>query len=347
MPERGPLVPLLRELDRELTSQSLGHAADRRVMRAIAAKGAPRGFRARWFPAMAFAGGAALVLAVVGLQLRGEAPEPAQLVEARDASPSMGVFRVEGERCQTHRGAEGTALDGDCRLVAEHMVAQTWDGATLDVHDGVLDVQSGRVVVDVEPVRDHSKPVRVEVSHGTIEVVGTRFEIEQTADGGHVDLFEGEIRFVDERGEEVTVLPGQRHAWGEEARRVAVVAPVEPEPEIEIELFVEEEEPRVASRRRPEETPSYEDATRVIERVAELRSAGRYVEAVRVLRRAMPRRWDARTAQVLSYELGELLSRHLGQRDQACRHFERHLQRFPGGRYDGAVRDAKQRLRCD
>ena len=348
MPERRPLVPLLRELDAELSSQPMGRAADRRIMRAIAAKGAPKGFRARWVPAMAFVGGAALVLGVVGLQIRAPAPgsDTVALAHGETAAPSMGAFVVKGESCRARGGGGETALDGDCRLVAEHMVAQTWERATVAVDDGVLDVRAGRVVVDVEPVRDHSKPVRVEVSHGTIEVVGTRFEIEQNPRGGHVDLFEGEIRFRAADGRKVTIAPGQRHAWGDEAERVARVDAPDPEPEIEIL----DEEPRQVVRRRADDRPTFGDATELIERVDSLRSAGRYRQAVRVLRRAMDaegnRGWDPRTAQVLSYELGELLSRHLGDAAQACRHFERHLARYPGGRYDSAVRAAKLRLDC-
>ncbi|MEM6996926.1 MAG: hypothetical protein AAF721_40865, partial [Myxococcota bacterium] len=80
-----------------------------------------------------------------------------------------------------------------------------------------------------------------------------------------------------------------------------------------------------------------QDADALIERVAELRRAGKYRRAASVLRKALRSRWDRRTAQVLSYELGQILQRHHDDGAAACRHWRRHQARYPGGRYAGAV----------
>ena len=111
---------------------------------------------------------------------------------------------------------------------------------------------------------------------------------------------------------------------------------------------------RATRRREPDEpddaTPSAgtrEEATAIIDAVTRLRAQGRYAEAADVLRRAdRERRWDARTAQVLSYELGEIIERHLGDREAACAHWARHAERWASGRYARAVGAAQERLGC-
>lgn len=374
MPEKRSLAPALRELDREIGERGMPVGARARVAerlrREAIAREATSGFRFRWLPALTFAAGAALVLLVVSMGLRPSVPAD----ESVAAASVLGVFAVEGEDCSHREGPEATVLHGSCRLVASHMTIQTWDRVVLR-QDDALRLVEGTALFEVEHVPTDEAPVRIHVSHGTIEVIGTRFTIEQGPTGGHVDLFAGRIRFVARDGERTEIEPGQRHAWGDEAVVAVVETPVEegptvvaaaatgrepePKPVVEPEVTQDAREAPTPTKRRakargtatraPAEPPeaSEEDATAIIEQVTELRAQGRFADAAAVLRRAeTERRWDRRTAQVLSYELGEIIERHLGEDERACAHWARHAERFPGGRYDGAVKAARQRLGC-
>ncbi len=339
---------MLRELDAQQSVRGMPIGARNRVAIALREhEGRRRSAWHRWLPAASFAAGAALVLAVVGARwLQPAAPSAVQpgVSVALAPSPTVGDFRVGGQGCVASANGETTTLGAHCRLEAQHMTVEVWEQASVHADGGTVAVESGRVLFDVEPVRDLSKPVSVGVSHGRIEVVGTRFAVEQSATGGHVDLLEGKIRFHQPDGTIVDVMPGERHAWGDEA-----VAPFDAEVEILetdaplVEAEPDAKAPRARSRRRGVSAAA---AGRVIERVTELRAEKRYGAAISELRRALRRPWDARTAQVLSYELGELL-RTDEDIEGACQHFEAHQAAYPRGRYRAAVDRVMRRLRCD
>ncbi|MEM6291803.1 MAG: FecR domain-containing protein [Myxococcota bacterium] len=342
------LATVLRELDAQQSVQGMPIGARNRVALALREHGGrQRSAWHRWLPAASFAAGAALVLAVVGA--RWLQPEPSALVSsgvsvALAPTPTVGAFRVGGEGCVASGNAEDTTLAPHCRLEAEHMTVEVWEQASVRAQGQSVTVNRGRVLFDVEPVRDLSKPVAVGVSHGRIEVVGTRFAVQQSATGGHVDLLEGKIRFHQPDGVVVDVLPGERHAWGDEA-----VAPFDAEVEIletDAPHVEPESDPKSARSRSRRRSVSAAAAARIIERVTELRAEKRYGAAISELRRALRRPWDARTAQVLSYELGELL-RTAEDTEGACQHFEAHQAAYPRGRYRGAVDRVMRRLHCD
>lgn len=389
MSERRALAPELRRFDREAADRGMPVGARTRVAerlrREAIAREATSGFRFRWLPALTFAAGAALVLLVVGLGLR-----PAAVDEQDPASSALlGVFSVQGEGCRYEGDAHQAVLDGTCRLVAPQMTVQTWERVVLRDDDG-LHLVEGTALFEVSHVEAGEDPVQIGVSHGTIEVMGTRFTIEQGPTGGHVDLFDGRIRFVSQAGEHTEIEPGQRRAWGDavlaEAETVdtaeveveadgrgsalgsleSATDELADEAETETETEVDDASEVAASergrrkRRRSKSEPAAssskdaepaeagpEDASAIIEEVSRLRAQGRFADAAAVLRRAeAERRWDRRTAQVLSYELGEIIERHLDDEARACAHWARHAERFPGGRYDAAVRAARERLGC-
>lgn len=362
---RPALAPRLRQIDREVEERGMPSAAHARVAAHLRAEADRRraagGFRLRWMPAFTFAAGAALVLLVVHLGLRSQRVEAPQVAQAD--LRVLGGFTVEGDDCTAQVETTQTVLSGTCRLAAPQLAVHTWERTALR-RDDHLAVLGGSAMFDVETVEPEAEPVRIAVSHGTIEVLGTRFTIEQREDGGYVDLFEGRIRFVPFVGDVVEILPGQRHSWGAMAEVAALeVEPPEasasaagvvglgldPEPSEPVEPIAE---PATRTRRARPRSKSTEatpepTATEIIDIVAQHRAAGRYAEAVKVLRKAdRSSRWDRRTAQVLSYELGEIMSRHMSDVAAACAHWERHEQRFVGGRYTSAVRAAQERLHC-
>ncbi len=394
MPERKALAPDLRALDQALEQRGMPSGARNRVETRLRQEAQRReatsGFRFRWLPAVTFAAGAALVLLVVGLQWRSS--EPAVLTEDATVQidqPVLGMFSVHGDDCR-HREASGeTVLDGECRLVAPRIDLHTWEPVRLRNEGAELRVVDGTVLFEASTVPPGQPPTRIHTSHGRIEVIGTRFSIEQGLYGGHVDLFEGHIRFVSLDEEVTDIQPGQRYSWGQtlaaatgpglETLPKPAAVPTDEGPEMrvddvptastDVEREVDDGPSRAAvgSRRRgrgstkrakadpgaePEPAPSTEEGTAdeaaaVIDEVTKLRSRGHYAEAAAVLRRAQgARRWDRRTAQVMSYELGEIIERHLGDREAACAHWVAHQRRFAGGRYDRAIDRARERLEC-
>lgn len=357
-PDAKPeLVALLEELEQQREAEGMPVGTRNRLQLAIQGHEANRQARwRRWVPAASFVAGAALVLAVVGSRWveSSESPAAASPVASVAAvspkpepKPDVGAFHVEGpyDDCLVRAADDAADLAAHCSLVASHMTVQAWEAATVHTEGRNVRVRSGKVLFEVETVRSGEAPVEVGVSHGTIEVVGTRFAVEQQDAGGHVDLLEGKIRFHHPDGRVEEVLPGQRLSWGDpvvaeadgaDAARVQLqVAEV-----AEVEREVEPDRRRVRSR------GTDAQAAAIIERVTELRANKRFGAAITELRRALRRSWDGRTAQVLSYELGELLRASedpLG----ACEHFVGHQRKYPRGRYASAVDRVLERLDCD
>jgi hypothetical protein len=345
MTEREPLIALLRELDDDLARQGMPLGAQHRIAAELRER-TEEGIRNRgWLPMITFACGAALVLLVFafGAWPAPVAPEPSEVA----ARPSVGSFVVEGQRCRSESidGAARHRLLGYCSLVGDHMTISSWNQAVVVDRGRSIDVETGRVLFDVQPVRPGEDSIMIGVSGGTIEVVGTRFEVDQGPDGGRVDLFEGKIRFHDPDGTVTDVAPGTRHAWGDRREAVMILEPTD-DADVQVEIL-DVEPARVRARPPSEPRRTAREAAEIIERVDRLRRSGRTSEGAALLRRAVDDRWDPRTAQVLSYELGEFLHRYVGDRDGACRHFAAHQRRFPRGRYRTAVERIRERLACE
>lgn len=345
---KPPLLPRLRRRDHELACATMPVGARHRVASQLAqeaarrANGGVRGLSARtWIPMATFAAGAALVMLVVGWNLlhsRTNSPEI-------DATPNVAVspgYVVEGEQCRAHRDGRTAVLAGACRLLGPQISVQTWDDARLVLSERTVVLSTGEAMFDVRPVVPGEASVRVVVSHGIIEVLGTRFTVNQTEGGGTVELFEGHIRFRDgSEGDWVDIVPGQRFGWGD---RQEHRAQVEPAADVGEETITIEEDPADPRAGEAVDTvavsPHKPDADVVIARVTALRGAGRYRQASAVLRRALRHKWDRRTAQVLSYELGQILEHHRDDPAVACKHWRRHQTRYPQGRYASAVADS-------
>ncbi len=353
------LVSVLEELERQREAEGMPVGARNRLQLAIQNHESGRQARwRRWVPAASFVAGAALVLAVVGSRwaTSTEAPpvsDPVASVAAAQPAAEVGAFHVEGpsKDCLVRAADDAADLAAHCSLVASHMTVQAWEAATVRTEGRNVRVRSGKVLFEVETVPRGEAPVEVGVSHGTIEVVGTRFAVEQQDEGGHVDLLEGKIRFHHPDGRVEDVLPGQRLSWGQPAVVVADVDVESEPPSVEVAAAGSNEisaagrgvEP---DRRRARVRGTDAQAAAIIERVTELRANKRFGAAITELRRALRRSWDGRTAQVLSYELGELL-RAAEDPLGACEHFVAHQRKYPQGRYASAVDRVLERLECD
>ena len=256
-------------------------------------------------------------------------------------SPHLGRLVV------TRASADFAAhIDGD-RLRIEGGSASLFDatwGVTLENRgplvlqlgaDGVR-VERGRVEVGVDKRRAGTPPARIFVSHGIIAVMGTHFTIEQREDAGSVVLHDGAITFTRTDGSALSVRPGETVAWPlpapEPVRLPApqAVAPVRPRPPASV---------------RP--APERFDLDQLLERVASLRSRGRYEEGVEQLASALSHEPSTATKERLSFELGSLLTYQVRDAKRACAHWAAHRRTYERGRYDAEVRTATQHLSCD
>jgi transmembrane sensor len=99
----------------------------------------------------------------------------------------------------------------------------------------------------------------------------------------------------------------------------------------------------------PPEKPAAtaESPETLLDRIAVLRSRGRYQEAAAALGTALRGNLAPATRERLSYELGSILTHQLGDPRRACDHWRDHARRFGAGRYDREVRQAMARLGCE
>ena len=146
---------------------------------------------------------------------------------------------------------------------------------------------------------------------------------------------------------------GAPRPWPDESHESREQAPAPEhsrEPQ-ELDHAREAPEPAQEARSNAEKTKPSPDLDeralmRALQRAAYLRSSGRFDEAIGLLESYAHKARDSRTAEAISYEQGEIITEHLKDVDRACRHWNRHLDRFPRGRYRYEVRKARLDLEC-
>jgi len=264
----------------------------------------------------------------VGVQMRSDRPESTLARAFQDidriaiqAGPSL-------DACVRTTNPNVVELEGPCtwRSSDPAMTVSSIGSSRLRTAEGVVRIESGWLVFDVDPVTDRL-PVQLAVSVGIIEVIGTRFSIYQDAVRGHVELVEGKIRLIQPTGAVTELEPGDRFAWegSNEAQAHA------------------RHDRRQASKRPPK--PAADETS--ISDIARLRIEGRYLDALDLARRLGAQTKDRHVQEVLNYEVGTIIEEPLNDASAACRHWQRHLSLFPAGRYDERVRDRLARLQCD
>ncbi len=274
----------------EATSE-LGEAmpdeVTRRLRRRLANGRSPR--RVRWDRVA----GVAVVLLLVSLSLRqrgegrGEGPLPA----TRETNQRADVVDV------VHHGNLGAVLELD----EPAQFRETLDG---------VELTQGVVTFDVDHDFPRAAPYRVRVSHGFIEVLGTRFTVTQRWGEGEVTLHRGSIRFTSDDGQVRQLTPGQTLRW-----------PLAPALKTVVKAKTTRPAPKMVE-------PVPLDLDALLERVAVLRSRGEYEVAVVTLREALQQPLSDQTAERLSFELGSILSRQLHDEARANEHWRWHRTRF-------------------
>lgn len=329
--DKRDLVRLLREADTELQAERLSPEADRRLRELV------QGGTRRWalppllvLAPVAAAAVALLVWAIFPGQQLAPAPKHDRL---EGFSVVAGTVRTLQHRVR--------CLSTACTLDATGLRTRLklGQGAVVRREKRHVRVMNGQATLDVTPRRRPDGVLKVYVSHGQIQVLGTRFTVVQRAGGGQVKLHRGAIRFVDQQGRARDVVPGQTLTW-----------PLKDPPAVVQTTPAKVARPRPLKRARPAKKPAPaltpQEAESLGNKVARLRSQGRYAQAARELRLALPRITDRGTRVRYSYELGGILTYQLPDPAAACRHWRRHLRRFgPGGDAEG-IRLARQKAGC-
>ncbi len=360
---KGSFQRALAETDRVLSTVPMSSARDREIRASLS--GSTRGRRSRAAPALAIVpvGIAVAVVIVAVIVTRGGGATPG------DHGPvPIAGFTIHGETSSSRIGPGAGELEvlaptlvldveGFGRVIADRgaLVARAGQGVR---------VLRGRVVVEVAHREPGRTPAIVEVSHGTIAVLGTRFTIDQREDGGRVELHEGRIRF-EAPGYTTTLAPGESLTWPVTLRRAAPIAPSGPPAPTESILPPSPPVPPASvsttgsgsgvdppprnrattTKARPGTTDDL-DVDAMLAQLASLRERGQFAESASLLRRVLGDELPAEARERLSYELGELLTHQLAQHAEACRHWRTHRAEFSNGRYVDEVETAWRRLAC-
>lgn len=334
----------LRAVDEALARRGPSAAASERVRRALAEHAAARPFHARlrWWPMLGFIAGAALTATLL---LDGRAPAPVVARTPGASAPAETTSEVTVPNATAPAVPDVTTRDtlaaapadppcpalvagrlavGNCAQ-ADGVRVRAWTPATLARAGDRVEVVDGEVEFDVEPRPE--RPLHVIAGRVDIEVVGTRFVVHQRDGAGWVSLLEGHLRVRTGDGEVHELTRGGRLEWPPSR---AKTSPSRPKRE----------------GKTPPTAPADAGLAELLDEVAALRRAGAFSQAVARLRAADDRGWSERSRQLVSYEIGALLERQLGESAAACAHWREHRRRFPGGRHDAMVARSLERLHC-
>ena len=227
-----------------------------------------------------------------------------------------------------------------------------YPGASLERVRGGVRVRRGKASFAVQK-RLAGSTLRVHVSHGVIEVTGTRFTVEQGETGGRVELTEGTIVFHDDDGDDVALSAGAVLVWPvehhdiepqpEAASQPALAAVPRPTPKpapsraATSARSVKPAKPPVAVAEEEDEELEEDDEApgtiltmeEILKRIAVLRQQKRLRAAVELLV-SQSQRGDITPAQMarLSWEIG-LFIQETSDKATACTHWRNHARKYP------------------
>lgn len=343
-------IERLRGLDRAIARRGASAEARARVRRKIRQSAVERRFHVmlRWWPAAAFAAGAVTmgVLLVPEREVsRGRGSGPARVegaeVEVAEVGPTD---RDASGGSKPSQSATVPPTDSTCADLRPGIVELAADACAFA--DGVritallpsrlrweaskAEVQAGELLFDVAPRPE--RPLHVTLGAVDIEVVGTRFVVHHGGEHRWISMLEGHVRTRVGDGAAQELRDGQRLDWPSAMASTSATTPERPT--------------RPIATSKPSK-PDDDGSTSLLDRVATLRRDGAFREAVELLRSTDTHRWSPRARQLVSYEIGTLLERQIGDVEQACAHWLEHRRRFPNGRHDAIVARSLDRLRCE
>ena len=321
MIERPKLLEAIREADRALASGHLTASASHRIRTAIREHrtGPQRPWRAAWVVPAAL--GAVALSVALALATR----------------PTFQSKSTERGPCITSASADAIALSGACTMSFGAMDVETSGATTLsETPDGVHLLQ-GMGIFRVRPVPVGHEPVRIRVGGGVIEVIGTKFVVEQHPGGGTIELLEGTIRFVSSSMKETILHAGERLSWVDAPPAPPVVSssaasayPGRPPLTGSGSADIGRES---AYDLGADDRPALHAALR---RFNELRRDARYTEEEHLRAELEP----------ASFDLGNALENAHAEPSRICAHWHWHVGRFPAGIYNGAIERKMRKLGC-
>ncbi len=177
-----------------------------------------------------------------------------------------------------------------------------------------------------------------------------RSAVVQDETGGRVTLREGNIRFQAADGVVVSLRPGEALGWPlPPAFAPPLPSPLPSPPPPSGSPLAPSSPTEPAPWRTPTSAasagtrPAADEA--LLDHVEELRSRGRFEQAARALRRALPGA-SKPMRELLSFELGSLLTHQIRDSRRACAQWAWHDRYFPDGRYRNEVARARHTLAC-
>ncbi|HWB78272.1 MAG TPA: FecR domain-containing protein [Nannocystaceae bacterium] len=258
------------------------------------------------------------------------APTPAEATMPEVAArPEATPVRTD---CPRTLGTEAVAVARGCRIELADLgvIVDVWDASQLARDGRVLALPEGSASFEVAAV-GAAPAIEVDVGAGRVRVLGTRFEIQNRGDTGHLDLIHGRVEFVAKDGDVRMVSPGERMSWARTQLPAAIEVPA-PTPI---------DKPRVTPSK--PSTPVELDLDDALEQVARMRHAGDFTGAEALLRRTLRGVEDGRAREVLSFEIGTIIEA-AGETDRACAHWREH-ERF-GERAHQRAATHRERLAC-
>lgn len=370
MPSRD-IIRLLREQDERLRQTPIALATQSRIERHLREACATMPRRdGRWVGPLVVGVLAGAALALAWSKLHPKAPMLAS--PGRDV---VAATNSSGKRddCTFRRDRDRMDFSGRCTVELASATIRTDAESEIENTQEGVHVIRGRAWFEVAHVPAGAPPVRVRVGGGVIEVLGTRFVVDQNDRDGSVDLSEGRIRFLAIDRAPVEIRPGERLRWtnisippieapsvpvesagiaavGPSATRSVSASPPAPTPRSIAPPSREGSSPEARGdagsaidNASPQGARASAEATAL--RVMHLRTEGRYREAMTALAELRAANVDAHTAEVLSFEEGSVLE-HLEDRSAVCSHWREHLSRFPDGQYRSFVTNKVSRLGC-
>lgn len=291
----------------------------------------------------ALATGLPALATVVALALfLNEPPALCGFVTVSRSEDWRGTCAAAGE-IAADRGAATLALDD------LGMTIGVIRGTTVHREVAGVRVVAGRAVFAVEP-RSRPSPVRVWVSHGVIEVVGTRFTVVQGGEGGSVQLESGSIKFVSSNGVAVTVSVGGTLRWPLDTTSAPpsddAAAPRAPPPSES--PGPGRSPPRAPDARGPAPAPSHAPsrAQDIVRQIEQMRIRHEYDELAEWLRRTLKETRSEPLRERLSFELSDVLIDGHAPAAAVCSHVADHLRRYPAGQYTEQLQRSFAAQRC-
>jgi hypothetical protein len=340
------LIRALREADEVLRDVELSPGARRRIDERLESRPSPA--RPWRFAILAFAAVATAALLMV--RWPHEAPKKPSL------PAELGGLVLLAQSTNLRATMEGDVVaitQGEVKLQdAKWGIAlQVARPTRLRREASGIHVLKGEVEVEVARRPVAGGPARVLVSQGVIEVHGTRFTVLEEGARGLVTLHEGAILFrgLDDRA--VELHPGMTLGWPLADEPPPPSAPP-PTPHLRKVTHVSKRgiharatEPSLGNAMAADTPPA--DVRETLSQIASMRARGAYAEAVDQLQGALHGSLRPASRELLSYELGSILTYHLRDQRQACAQWKTHLAAFPRGARANDARSAQHSLGCE